>query len=158
MTNPCGLLLLVFAAIQQRGRGPALLALKKPMRPSSAASSWPLAARAEEAPGCCWRPCCYPAALSSISRPIAACAEDSHASIAPKTPMRPSSAVLSRPLAARALPVVVPSSITSLPYNNGSEGKLDILRSESMVRYSGRTATSRSVAALPDTNHVHASV
>ena len=49
MTNPCGLLHLVFAAIQQRGRGPALLALKKPMRPSSAARSWPLAARAKEA-------------------------------------------------------------------------------------------------------------
>jgi len=46
MTNPCGLLLLVFTAIQQRGRGPALLAPKKPMRPSSAARSRPLAARA----------------------------------------------------------------------------------------------------------------
>jgi len=56
MTNPCGLLLLVFAAIQQRGRGPALLALKNPMRPSSAVRSWPLAARAGEALGCCWRP------------------------------------------------------------------------------------------------------
>jgi len=49
MTNSCGRLLLVFTAIQQRGRGPALLALKKPMRPSSAARSWPFAARAEEA-------------------------------------------------------------------------------------------------------------
>jgi len=80
--------LLVFAAIQQRGRGPALLAPKKPMRPSSAARLRPLAARAEEVPDCCWRPCCYPAALSSISMPIAACAKDAHASIAPKTSMR----------------------------------------------------------------------
>jgi len=43
------------AAIQQRCRGPVLLAPKKPMHPSSAALSRPLAARAEEASGCCWR-------------------------------------------------------------------------------------------------------
>jgi len=71
-------LLLVFAAIQQRYRGPVLLAPKKLMRPLSAALSRPLAARAEEASGCCWRTCCYPAALS---RPSAACAEEAHASI-----------------------------------------------------------------------------
>jgi hypothetical protein len=43
------------AAITQSCRGPVLLAPKMPMRPSTAALSRPLVARAEEASGCCWR-------------------------------------------------------------------------------------------------------